>query len=71
MNKCITKYYNNKKTFGNNNENIKTIGKDPLIKISILSTITYLHHCSEYIIHQYPNVKGYTCTVKHWKRMIT
>ena len=55
--------------FDNNNENIKIIGKPRQMKIPDLSTILYLHHCSEVIIRQYPNVKCFRCTVKHWKRM--
>ena len=58
-----------RKIFDNNNENIKIIGKPPQMKISDLSTILYLHHCSEVVIRQYPNVKCFRCTVKHWKRM--
>ena len=49
---------NSEKVFDNNNENIETIEKLPQIKISDLSTILYLHHCSEFIIRQYPNVKS-------------
>ena len=59
MNKDITRYYNNnsEKIFDNNNENIKTIKKLPQVKISDSSILLHLHHCSEVIIRQYPNVK--------------
>ena len=67
MDKCNT---NSEKIFVNNNENIKTIKKLSHIKISDLSGILYLHHCSEFIIRQYPDVKSYKCLVKHWKSMI-
>ena len=46
------------KLFDNNNENIKTIERLPQVKISDLSIILYLHHCSEVIIRQYSNVKS-------------
>ena len=58
------------KIFDNDNENTKTIEKLSQIRISDLSRILHLHHCSKFIIHQYPNVKCYKCTVKHWKKMI-
>ena len=58
------------KIFDNNNENIKTIEKLPQIKISDLSTILSLNHCSKFIICQCPNVKTYKYSVKHWKMMI-
>ena len=41
---------NLKKKFGNNNENIKTTEKLSQVKISDLSIILYLHHCSEVVI---------------------
>ena len=41
------------KIFDNNNENTKTIEKLPHVKISDLSIILFLHHCSEVVIHQY------------------
>ena len=44
------------KVFHNTNKNIKTIENLPQIKISDLSTILYLNHCSEFIIRQFPNV---------------
>ena len=44
------------KVFHNANKNIKTIENLPQIKISDLSTILYLNHCSEFIIRQFPNV---------------
>ena len=46
------------KLFDNNNENIKTIERPPPVKISDLSIILYLHHCSEVIIRHYSNVKS-------------
>ena len=58
------------KIFDNDNENTKTIEKLSQIRISDLSRILHLHCCSKFIIHQYPNVKCYKCTVKHWKKMI-
>ena len=61
---------NSDKIFDNNNENIKTIERLPQVKMSYLSMILYLHHCSEVVIRQYSNVKIYKCTVNHWKRMI-
>ena len=48
---------NLEKIFDSKNENIKTIEKFPQVKISDLSIILYLHHCSEVIISQYSNVK--------------
>ena len=48
---------NSEKIF-DNNENIKTIEKLPQIKISDLSIILYLHHCSEVVIRQYSNVRS-------------
>ena len=50
---------NTEKISDNKNENIKTIEKPPKIKISDLYAILHLHHCSEVIIRQYPNVKSY------------
>ena len=69
---------NSEKIFSNNNEDFKikisqnknTAIKIPQIKISDLSIILYLHHCSEVIIRQYSNVKSWKCTVNHWERMI-
>ena len=61
---------NSEKIIDNTNKNIKTIEKLPQIKISYLSTILYLLHCSKFIIRQYLNLKSYKCTLKHWKRMI-
>ena len=49
---------NLEKIFDSNNENIKTIEKLPQVKISDLSTIVYLPHCSKVIIRQYSNVKS-------------
>ena len=49
---------NTEKISDNKNENIKTIEKPPQIKISDLYAILHLHHCSEDIIRQYPNVKS-------------
>ena len=49
---------NSDKLFDNNNENIKTIERLSLVKISDLSITLYLHHCSEAIIRQYSNVKS-------------
>ena len=50
---------NSEKIFDNNNEKkIKTIERLPQVKISDLSIILYLHHCSEVIIRQYSNVKS-------------
>ena len=46
------------KSFDNNNENIKTIEILPQVKISDLSIILCLHHCSEGIICHYSNVKS-------------
>ena len=57
------------KLFDNNNGNIKAIERFPHIKISNLSIILYLLHCSEVVIPQYSNVKSWICTVNHWKRM--
>ena len=37
--------------FDNDDENIKTIEKLPQIKISDLSTILYLHHCSDLFVN--------------------
>ena len=54
---------NSEEILDNNDENIKTIEKLPRIKISNLSIILYLHHCSEFIIRQYPNIKSYKYTV--------
>ena len=48
---------NSEKIFDKNNENIKTIGKLPQVKILNSSIILYLHYCSEVIIRQYSNVK--------------
>ena len=48
---------NLEKIFDSKNENIKTIEKFLQVKISDLSIILYLHHCSEVIIRQYSNVK--------------
>ena len=50
---------NSEKTFNNYGDNIKTIDKplQPPPQISDSSIILYLHHCSEVIIRQYPNVK--------------
>ena len=45
------------KLFDNNNENIKTIERLLQVKISDLSIILCLHHCSEAIIRQYSNAK--------------
>ena len=45
------------KIFDNNNENIKTIERLSLVKLSDLSKHLYLHHCSKAIICQYSNVK--------------
>ena len=59
---------NLEKIFDNNNENIKTIEKLSQVKISNLSIILYLHHCSEVIICQYSNVKGQKCAVNHGRR---
>ena len=59
---------NSEKIFDNNNENIKTIEKLPQVKISNLSIILYLHHCSEVIICQYSNVKSQKCAVNHGRR---
>ena len=39
-------------------ENIKTIERLSQVKISDLSIILYLHHCSEGIIRHYSNVKS-------------
>ena len=61
---------NLEKIFDNNTEIIKTIEKLPQVKISALSIILYLHHCSKVIIREYSNVKYQKCTVCHWKRMI-
>ena len=68
---------NSEKIFDNNNENIKIIEKLSQIKLSDLSTIIfaklsplYLHHCSEFIIRQYFNVKSYKCKVKHATRSL-
>ena len=61
---------NSEKIFDSNIENIRTFEKLPQVKISDSSIILYLRHCSEVITRQYPNVKSYKCTVKHWKRMI-
>ena len=61
---------NSEKIIDNTNKNIKTIEKLPQIKISYLSAILYLLHCSKFIIRQYLNLKSYKCTLKHWKRMI-
>ena len=47
------------KVLDNINKNIKTIENLPQIKISDLSTILYLNHCSEFIIRQYPNIKTF------------
>ena len=55
MGKCNT---NSEKIFDNNTQNFKAILKLPQIKISNLSTILYFHHCSEFVIRQYPNVKN-------------
>ena len=49
---------NSNKLFDNNNEHIKTIDRLPQVKISDLSIILYLHHCSEVIIRHYSNVKS-------------
>ena len=49
---------NSDKIFDNNNENIKTTERLPQVKISNLSIIAYLHHCSEVIICQYSNAKS-------------
>ena len=49
---------NSDKLFDNNNENIKTIDRLPQVKISDLSIILYLHHCSKGIIRHYSNVKS-------------
>ena len=46
------------KLFDNTNENIKTIERIPQVKISDLSIILYLHHCSEGIICHYSGVKS-------------
>ena len=46
------------KLLDNNNENFKTIERLPQVKISDLSIILYLHHCSEVIIRHYSNVKS-------------
>ena len=46
------------KQFDNNNENIKTIERLPKVKISDLSIILYLHHCSEVVIRHYSNLKS-------------
>ena len=59
---------NSEKIFDNNNENIKTTEKLPQVKISNLSIILYLHHCSEVIICQYSNVKSQKCAVNHGRR---
>ena len=48
---------NSDKLFDNNNENMKTIGKLSQVKISDLSIILYLHHCSEVIIRQYSKLE--------------
>ena len=50
---------NSEKTFNNYGDNIKTIDKpsQPPPQISDSSIILCLHHCSEVIIRQYPNVK--------------
>ena len=50
---------NSEKTFNIYGDNIKTIDKPPQPppQISDSSIILYLHHCSEVIIRQYPNVK--------------
>ena len=58
------------KFFGNNNENIKTIERLPQVKLTDLSIILHLNHCSEGIIRHYSNVKSWKCTVSYWKRMI-
>ena len=49
---------NSEKIFDNNNENIKTIEKLPLVKLSDSSIILYLNHYSEVVIRQYSNVKN-------------
>ena len=49
---------NSEKIFDNNNENIKTIKKLSQVKISDLSIVLYLHHCSKVIIRQYSNVES-------------
>ena len=49
---------NTEKIFDDNNENIKSIDKPSQVKISDLSIILYLHHCSEVVIRQYSNVKS-------------
>ena len=49
---------NSDKLFDNNTENIKTIERLPQVKISDLSIVLYLHHCSEVIIRQYSNMKS-------------
>ena len=49
---------NTEKIFDDNNENIKSIDKPSQVKISGLSIILYLHHCSEVVIRQYSNVKS-------------
>ena len=46
------------KSFDNNNESNKTIERLPQVKISDLSTILYLHRCSEGTICHYSNVKS-------------
>ena len=60
---------NLEKKFENNNENenIKTIEKLSQVKISDLSIILYLHHCSKVIICQYSNVKqGHLSVVQNF-----
>ena len=49
---------NSDKIFDNNNENIKTIERLPQVRISDLSIILYLQHCSKIVIRQYSNVKS-------------
>ena len=49
---------NSEKVCDNNNKNIKTIERLPQVKISDLSFILYLHHCSGVITRQYSNVKS-------------
>ena len=45
------------KIFDNNNENVKTIGKLPQVKMTDSSIMLYLYNCSEVVICQYSNVK--------------
>ena len=54
----MDKFNTNPEKIFDNNENIKTIEKLSQIKISGLSIILYLHHCSEVIIRQYSNVRS-------------